>query len=118
MLRVYMNRILWIAILYLSPFLSMAAERSRRSQELGAGKVAETLLEPISLLSDMISTTCFVIGGAFLFATIIKYIEHRRSPLMVPISTVIYLFLIGLILVLLPFVSRLTESGISYSLFK
>ncbi|OGT42786.1 MAG: hypothetical protein A3F42_02965 [Gammaproteobacteria bacterium RIFCSPHIGHO2_12_FULL_37_34] len=107
-----------IFILYFFPLLSIPVNRAAGNRELGVGKVAETLLEPIGLLSDLISTTCFVIGGAFLFATIIKYIEHKRSPLMVPISTVIYLFIIGLVLVSLPFISLLTESGISYSLFK
>ncbi|OGT34943.1 MAG: hypothetical protein A3F11_06225 [Gammaproteobacteria bacterium RIFCSPHIGHO2_12_FULL_37_14] len=96
----------------------MAAESTSHNHELGAGRVAETLLEPIGVLSDLISTVCFVIGGAFLFASLIKYIEHRRSPLMVPISTVVYLLIIGLILVLLPFISLLTDSGMVYSLFK
>ena len=105
-------------ILYFFPLLSRAADRVVASQELGAGKVAETLLEPIKVLSNLIGTTCFVIGSSFLFASLIKYIEHKRSPLMVPISTVFYLFIIGLILVLLPFISLLTESGITFSLLR
>ena len=109
--------ILKIFILYVLPILAFA-ETSHNPDELGAGKVARTMLEPLSVLSDLINTLCFVIGGSFLFASIIKYIEHKRSPLMVPISTVFYLFLIGLILVLLPFISMITESGITYSLLR
>ncbi len=95
---------------------ALAANNNKPSTELGAGKVAENLLGPLGLLSDLISTLAFVIGASFLFASLIKYIEHRRSPLMVPISTVVYLFFVGLLLLLLPFVSYITESGLPYSL--
>ena len=108
-----MNKILWTIVFYFLPLLSIAAKN-----QVSAGKIAQSLLEPVNLMADMLSTASFVIGGAFLFASLIKYVEHKRSPLMVPISTVIYLFLFGLSLALLPFVSLLTENGIRYSLFK
>jgi hypothetical protein len=82
----------------------------------GIGQVADNMMEPVSLIADFIDTACFVIGGSFVFASLIKYIEHRRSPLMVPLSTVIYLLLAGVLLLLLPFASYLTEGGIKYSL--
>lgn len=86
--------------------------------EIGLGTVAQNVMEPVTLLSDMIDIACFVIGGAFLFATIIKYVEHRRSPLMVPISTVIFLFLAGLILVCLPFLAYFVEGGVPFTFLK
>lgn len=107
----------YACILVLSILPALVFAESNKD-ELGAGKVARTMLEPLGVMSDFINTLCFVIGGSFLFASIIKYIEYRRSPLMVPFSTVFYLFLIGLILVLLPFISMITESGITYSLLR
>lgn len=83
----------------------------------GVGGVAQNMMDPVGLFSDFIYTGCFVIGGSFLFASIIKYREHRRSPLMVPISTVIFLLVAGLLLLLLPFLAYLDSSGIRYSLF-
>lgn len=83
----------------------------------GLGGVASNIMEPVGLFNDMIDTACFVIGGAFLFATIIKYFEHRRSPLMVPISTVIFLLIAGLILIGLPFLSYVVNGSVQYSLF-
>jgi hypothetical protein len=71
--------------------------------EAGLGSVAQNLIEPVDLFSKFLDATCFLIGGSFLFASIVKYIEHKRSPLMVPISTVIYLVLAGLVLIALPF---------------
>lgn len=84
----------------------------------GIGQVAGNLMGPVGLLSEFVYTACFGIGGAFLFATIIKYIEHRRSPTMVPISTVVFLFISGAVLLLLPFLSYLLTGVSPYSLLK
>jgi hypothetical protein len=69
----------------------------------GLGSMARNIMEPVGLLSDFVTAACLIIGGSFLFASIIKYKEHRRSPLMVPISTVIFLVVAGLALIGLPF---------------
>lgn len=96
--------------------LSVLAAHHAPPPALGIGHVAENMMEPVTLISDFINTACFVIGGSFTFASLIKFIEHRRSPLMVPLSTVIYLLVAGILLLLLPFASYLTEGGIKYSL--
>lgn len=75
----------------------------------GIGGMAQHMLDPVFLLSDFVSVACFLIGGSFIFASIIKYVEHRRSPLMVPISTVVSLFIGGLLLVGLPFMWMLAK---------
>lgn len=76
---------------------------------VGIGLVAQNMMTPVSLLTNFVSAACFIIGGSFLFASIIKFIEHRRSPLMVPISTVVFLFIAGTALVLLPFIMMLSR---------
>lgn len=76
--------------------------------DTGLGEVANNLMEPVDVLSSFVNTACFAIGGAFLFTSIIKYFEHRRSPLLVPISTVVFLVIAGLILIALPFLPYLT----------
>lgn len=84
------------------------------AQQPGLGGVASNMLEPVTFASDFVGTACLVIGIGFILASIIKYIEHRRSPLMVPISTVIFLLIAGVILVLLPFLPMVTGSGVPY----
>lgn len=98
----------FIAFLILTPNAALAATG-------GIGGVAQNLLGPVGLLSDFVYTACFGIGGAFLFATIIKYMEHRRSPTMVPISNVIFLLVAGLVLLILPFLSYLLTGSAPYS---
>lgn len=84
----------------------------------GLGGVAGNMMEPVTLFSDFVDTGCLVIGLGFLFASIIKYVEHRRSPLMVPISTVVFLLIAGIILLILPFLPTLTGYGVPYRLIK
>lgn len=88
------------------------------SNGTGLGGVASNVLEPVGLFSDFVSTACFAIGAAFLFASMIKYREHRVSPLMVPISTVVFLLIAGIVLVALPFLALVAEGGVRYSLFR
>ena|SRR3990167_3278240 len=84
----------------------------------GLGGVAQNLMDPVEFFSDFVYTGCIVIGSSFLFASLIKYFEHRRSPLMVPISTVVFLLIAGILLLLLPFLAYFNTYGIRYSFFR
>ena len=77
--------------------LSYAAQQD---QSLGA--LAGSAMGPISLFSSFINTSCYLLGGSFIFASLVKYLEHKSSPLMVPISTVVFLIVAGIVLILLP----------------
>jgi hypothetical protein len=102
------STILKIIILGLMPALALGSRT-------GLGGVAQNLMEPVTFFSDFIQSGCFLIGGSFVFASIIKYFEHRRSPLMVPISTVVFLLIAGIILILLPFLSLVMAHGVPYT---
>lgn len=104
--------LLQLIILIFVPVLAFAEQR------IGIGGVAQNIMEPVNVLSDFVHSACLLIGGSFLFASLIKYIEHRRSPLMVPISTVVFLLIAGLIMVVLPLISYVTTNGIPYTLLK
>lgn len=77
----------------------------------GIGNLAKNLLEPVNLFSNLVQAGCFVIGGSFLFASIVKYFEHKRSPLMTPLSTVVFLFIFGVALLAIPFISYFLGSN-------
>jgi hypothetical protein len=102
-------RRLWMILLWV-PLWAFAAEPA------GIGRVASNLMDPVDFASDFIYTGCIIIGGSFLMASVIKYVEHRRSPLMVPISTVIFFLIAGLLLLLMPFLSTFTDIGVRYSI--
>lgn len=106
-------RKLFILLVLLLPLMGYADDPA---PVYGIGEVAENLLQPVDLMADFVHSACFLIGFSFLFATVVKYFEHRRSPLMVPISTVVFLLIAGIALILLPFLANFTEGGVHYSL--
>ncbi len=83
---------------------------------VGAGKVAENLMEPVSILANFIGSMSIIIGISCLFASFLKFMQNRVNPLMSPISTVIMLFIMGIVLLCLPLAYKLTEGGIPLSL--
>lgn len=91
---------------------------SRVYADSGIGVVAQNLIEPVSILSGFVSTASLIIGVSFLFGALMRYMQYRQNPLAVPLSTVVMLFIMGLILVLLPLAYMLTENGIPYHYFK
>jgi hypothetical protein len=88
------------------------------AQPTGIGGVANNLMAPVTFMSDFIYTGCFILGGGFVFASIIKYNEHRRSPLAVTMGTVVFLLIAGLFLLSLPFAYLVVHHGMPFSLIK
>lgn len=95
-------------------FMSVAVAKDAT----GIGAVAQNMMEPVGLASNFVFTGCYVIGASFIFSSIIKYNEHRRSPLMVSLGTVFFLLFAGIFLIALPFTYMLTQSGAPHHLMK
>lgn len=85
-------------------------------QLVGIGGVANNLMEPVTILANFIGTIAIIIGISFLFAAFVKYMQHRVNPLAVPISTVVLLLVMGICLLLIPFLYKLTTSGFALSI--
>ncbi len=91
----------FIFAIFLLPGLALAAS--------GLGAVASSLMGPVTLMTSFVNTMAIVIGVGFLFASFFKYMQHRVNALAVPISSVVYLFIFGIVLVLLPIAYKLAE---------
>jgi hypothetical protein len=87
--------------------MSLLFEQARAaySTTTGAGSIANDMMEPVGLFSNMMNAGCIILGTSFLFASIVKYFEHKRSPLMVTMSTVVFLFIGGVLLLSVPLFS-------------
>lgn len=81
------------------PVMALAANRNAN---VGLGGMANSLMGPVGVATSFMHGACFLVGGAFLFASIVKYVDHRRSPTMVPFSTVVFLIVAGLMLLGIP----------------
>jgi hypothetical protein len=88
-------------LLLLAPVIAFADTPS------GFGGIAQNLLEPVSVLTDFINSACLAIGFALLFASFVKYMEHRRNPMAVLISNVILLLVLGIVLLCMPLAYKL-----------
>jgi|SRR5579862_6737516 len=97
-------------LFFLLCMISTAVYADYYGRTTSLGTVANNLMQPVNLFESFLNTACFLLGGSFVFASIIKYLEHRRSPLMVSISTVVFLFIAGFLLVLFPFLHMLLTS--------
>jgi RsiW-degrading membrane proteinase PrsW (M82 family) len=77
----------------------------------GLGDVANSLMDPVTIVANFIGTISMILGFCFLFATIVKYGEYRRNSYQTPVSTVIILFILGILLLLIPLAYKLTDTG-------
>lgn len=66
----------------------------------GALNISKTLLDVINLV---LSVTTLA-GVIFLFAAVAKFYQHRKNPQQVPISQSLVLILLGIILIILPYI--------------
>jgi hypothetical protein len=108
-----MKRIVFILTLLM---LSAQCWASHQLHGVGAGKVADNLMEPVSILANFIGSMSIVVGISCLFACFLKYMQHRVNPLVAPISTVVMLLVMGIILLCLPLAYKLTEGGVPINL--
>lgn len=95
--------------------LSLFITHAFADPKLSFGEVADNITEPIQVVTGFVSIGCLIIGIACLFAALVKYFEHRRNPLHVPFSTVFWLIIIGLLLLLLPFAYIVTGNTASFA---
>jgi RsiW-degrading membrane proteinase PrsW (M82 family) len=100
----FMHKILFrtaILLLVLIPGLVLADPAS------GIGGFASNMMEPVSIISDFVNTMAIIVGASFVFASVVKYFQYRVNPLATPLSTVIFLFILGIMLLFLPLAYKL-----------
>lgn len=85
------------------------------SSGLTIGEVARNILEPTSFLTKAIYAMCYVIGSSLILGSLMMYKMHRDNPIQTPMSRVIFLFLFGVVIVLIPIVAQLSEGASTVS---
>ena len=81
------------------------------AQSLGIGDVATNMMEPVSLFSNFINTSCLILGVTFLLTSLLKYLEYRRTHMHISLGTIWFFFTTGTFLIILPLVSYLKARG-------
>lgn len=88
---------------------SFSAMASSNSTSLG--DIANTLLQPTALVTKLLLLACYVIGIALILMAFAQYKIHRQSPKLVPLSTPIILLVLGVIALMIPYVTNQFETG-------
>jgi hypothetical protein len=82
-------------------------------QAASVGEAADSLMNPVAIMTKLSLLACYIIGIALLLASIAQYKIHRQSPKLVPLTTPITLLLLGLVAIGIPYATNLF--GESYS---
>jgi hypothetical protein len=75
------------------------------------GDLSDKLLLPMSLLTSALYNMSLAIGIALLFGAVIQYKNYRNNPSQVPLSRPITLLVFGVVLVVLPILTKFSESA-------
>jgi hypothetical protein len=102
-----MARLIICILLFFLPYVALGAGE-------GVGGFAGQLMEPTHILLQFVKIASFFIGLASLFAALIFYMQHRENPAAHPWSTIILLFIIGIVLICLPYVDKIMDNFPSF----
>ena len=76
----------------------------------GIGDFATTLMLPTHILLNFVKTASMMIGLMCLFGAFILYMQRRINPMTGPWSTIILVFIIGIVLLCLPYVDKVFKN--------
>ncbi|MCH9637091.1 hypothetical protein A1D18_06185 [Candidatus Rickettsiella isopodorum] len=79
------------------------------------GDLSDKLLLPMSLLTSALYNMSLAIGIALLFGSLIQYKNYRNNPSQVPLSRPITLLVFGVLLIVLPLLTKFSESALLVS---
>ena len=102
---------LWHGYLFLLACLSPAAYADKAPIAPSLGEMANNVMEPVSVFTNVMYTLCYIIGATLCVGGLIQYKEHRVNPVHVPINRPIVMLVLGLSLIAIPFIVHLSESA-------
>jgi len=75
------------------------------------GDVAQNLLGPTSIVTKVMMLACYLVGAILVFLALAQYKIHRQSPKLVPLATPITMLVLGVVALLIPYVTKQFETG-------
>jgi hypothetical protein len=68
------------------------------------GSIASNIYEPVSLVIQLLRTISIICGVGLVLGGCIKYLEYRRNPIAIRLSTVFFMFFFGIALIIVGFI--------------
>lgn len=101
----WLRAALFVVIALFCPMMVWA-----RDETTGLGTMAEHMVQgPLTIIMNFIDDACYVAGIIMILVGFNKYLRYRQNPQETPISTPIVYFVLGVAIILLPFVYYLVQ---------
>jgi len=75
----------------------------------GLGDAAAGFYEPITVITQLVQAISIICGSGLILGSFFKYFEHRKNPVVTPLSMVIFMFLFGISLIILGRIPMITS---------
>lgn len=69
------------------------------------GEFSNQVLGPLATFNHFVFVVSYILGAGFLAGAVARYMEFRRNPIQTRLSSVVFIFLLGLTLVFLPLIA-------------
>lgn len=96
-----MNPIISLLYLFLGTFYSCNISAAGHQS---FGDVASNLYEPLSIVINLVRAISVVCGAGLLLGSVLKYLEYRKNPVAVRLSTALFMVIFGVSLILIEFI--------------
>lgn len=85
-------------------FLGLFSFVSSGYAGVSLGEMANNVLGPMNGLGKLLGYVCILGGIGMLFGAILQYKAHRENPSQVRLTTPVFLVVVGIVLLILPFI--------------
>ena len=70
-------------------------------QAASLGDVASNLFVSVQSIKSIMDVLCYMTGGGLLLGSVFRFVKYRKNPIEAPLSSVIVLFLTGVVVLML-----------------
>jgi len=88
-------------------FLIMLSITNTYADSLSLGDMADWVMGPVNGLGKVFGYICLIGGIGMILGSFLQYKAHRENPSQVRLTTPVFLLVVGIILLLIPFVGIL-----------
>jgi intracellular multiplication protein IcmD len=99
----------FLSFIILVGFVSYAAATTIPGPSIG--QMAQSVLVPVDIMTQLLYKIFYILGAVLVVGSGIQYKAHRDNPQQVPINRPIFLLIIGLVLLAVPFVAQLSSAA-------
>jgi len=99
-LKYWLRAVFFLGMILFCPVIALAEDGGVTGFGAMAGQIVQG---PLTIVMNFMNDACYVAGVVLLLVGFNKYLRYRQNPQETPISTPIVYFILGVVVILLPF---------------